>query len=535
MDSFYDSGNAGGNIPAGNANNNATNIPEYSVSDLSGSIKRVLEGTFGRVRVRGEVTELKRYPSGHVYLSLKDEGGKISGVIWRSAVPRLGLAPENGMEVIATGRVSSYGERSSYQLIIDRMEFAGEGALLARIEQLRQKFLQEGLFDLDRKKKLPFLPRIIGVITSPSGAVLHDICTTISRRFPRDILLWPVAVQGEGAAASVAHAIEKMGRLPHSLKGASEGAASGSGDPASGIMAPDVIIVARGGGSLEDLMAFNDERVVRAVANCPIPLISAVGHETDTTLIDFASDRRAPTPTAAAEMAVPLRSELVADLTHRTARLLGGLSAILQERKMGLQNIIARMPDLPGLLDTAQMKLEDRSQRLSLALPAVIMQARARLGAPQCHMPPPEGFLLYRRNALSSAGTGLKTAWQRDVQQKKMRLLQAPLRPDSITSRLDVQRARLEGVARHLEAVSPKALLGRGYVLVQDEAGRTVTSSAELEKHAIVTLHFADAPRMARLDPARHEATGTETANRPRNASKEDKRTEPNRQGYLSL
>lgn len=289
------------------------NVPEYSVSEISGAIKRTLEGGFARVRVRGEITELKRYPSGHVYLSLKDQGGKISGVIWRGSVSRLGMAPENGIEVIATGRVSAYGDRSSYQLVIDQMSFAGEGALLAKIEKLRQKLLAEGLFDAERKKKIPFLPRLIGLVTSSRGAVLHDILTTLSRRFPRSVLVWPVAVQGEGAAAQITAAIEGFSRVP--------------GRPD---LIPDLLIVARGGGSLEDLMAFNDETVLRAVAACPIPLISAVGHETDTTLIDYVSDQRAPTPTAAAEMAVPLRSEMVADLAHRGARLAGALSRQLQ-------------------------------------------------------------------------------------------------------------------------------------------------------------------------------------------------------------
>ncbi|EFH12926.1 exodeoxyribonuclease VII large subunit, partial [Teichococcus cervicalis] len=281
-----------------------SNTPEFTVSEISGAIKRTLEGEFGRVRVRGEITELKAYPSGHIYLALKDEGAKIRGIIWRFAVPRLSLRPENGMEVIATGKVSSYGERSDYQLIIDRIEFAGEGALLARIEQLRKKLGAEGLFDEARKKPLPLLPRLVGVVTSEKGAVIQDIRTTIARRFPRPILLWPVPVQGQGAAQQIAAAIDGFSRLP------------------PGIERPDVLIVARGGGSLEDLMAFNDEAVLRAAAACPIPLISAVGHETDTTLIDFVSDRRAPTPTAAAELAVPARAELLAGLAHSAARLL---------------------------------------------------------------------------------------------------------------------------------------------------------------------------------------------------------------------
>src|SRR5271166_364075 len=282
-----------------------SNLPEYSVSEISGAVKRTLETTFGRVRVRGELTEVKRYPSGHIYLALKDEGAKISGIVWKNAVLRLGMVPENGVEVIATGRISAFGERSSYQLIIERMEYAGAGALLARIEMIRQRLAAEGLFDAGRKRVLPGLPKVIGVVTSERGAVIQDIKTTIARRFPRPILVWPVPVQGEGAAERIAAAIAGFDAM---LAG---------GDPPR----PDVLIIARGGGSLEDLMAFNEEIVIRAAAACRIPLVSAVGHETDTTLIDFASDRRAPTPTAAAEMAVPARLELLADLSQRAARL----------------------------------------------------------------------------------------------------------------------------------------------------------------------------------------------------------------------
>ncbi|WP_237216831.1 exodeoxyribonuclease VII large subunit, partial [Falsiroseomonas oryziterrae] len=283
----------------------SSNVPEFSVSEISGAVRRTLEGAFGRVRVRGEITECKRYPSGHIYLSLKDENAKLESVVWRTAVPRLAVQPENGVEVIATGKLTTYADRSKYQLVIDRLEYAGEGALLARIEKLKAKLAADGLFDEARRKRLPLLPRVVGVVTSEAGAVIQDIRTTIARRFPRRILLWPVPVQGTGAAERIAAAIDGFGAL----------------QPDGPIPRPDVLIVARGGGSLEDLMAFNEEVVVRAAAACPIPLISAVGHETDTTLIDFASDRRAPTPTAAAELAVPARTELLAALDQTGARL----------------------------------------------------------------------------------------------------------------------------------------------------------------------------------------------------------------------
>ncbi|EHH69117.1 exodeoxyribonuclease VII large subunit [Gluconobacter morbifer] len=496
------------------------NVPQYSVSEISGAIKRTLESGFGRVRVRGEVTELKRYASGHVYLSLKDEGGKIAGVIWRGSVSRLGMAPENGNEVIATGRVSAYGERSSYQLIIDRMEFAGEGALLANIERLRRRLLDEGLFAPERKKPIPFLPMLVGVITSRSGAVLHDIRTTIARRFPRDVLLWPVPVQGEGAAARIAAAIEGMSvRQPRR---------------------PDVLIVARGGGSLEDLMAFNDERVLHAVATCPIPVISAVGHETDTTLIDLVSDRRAPTPTAAAEMAVPLRSELVADLAHRNARLTGALIRIMQTDRARLEQAAARLPDLPALLDSARMRLEDRSQRLDLALPSFVMRARSRLDAPgrqlpspelligrsrarlqalplpapdvlmarararltspAAHLPPPDLMLERARRDMNAASAALDMAWQRGIQNFQLRIERQRLSPEVLKSTIRLQRARLDGLGSHLEAVSPLAILSRGYALVQDSRGRPVTSAQAQPANGRVVLSFADGERGAKLD-----------------------------------
>ena len=292
------------------------NTPEFSVSELAGAVKKTLEGAFGRVRVRGEITEFKAYASGHQYFALKDEGAKIRAIIWKGVASRVGLKAENGVEVIATGRITSYPERSEYQLIVERLEYAGAGALLARIEALKAKLAAEGLFAPERRRPLPMLPRLIGVVTSAQGAVLQDIKTTIARRFPTTILLWPVAVQGDGAAEKIAAAIDGFSALR-------------AGGP---IPRPDVLIVARGGGSLEDLMAFNDEIVVRAAAACSIPLISAVGHETDTTLIDFVSDRRAPTPTAAAEMAIPARLELLADLAQKTARLTGALSRIANSR-----------------------------------------------------------------------------------------------------------------------------------------------------------------------------------------------------------
>src|SRR5580692_2633650 len=364
---------------------NVGNLPEFTVSEISGAIKRTLEGEFGRVRVRGEITEMKRYPSGHIYFSLKDESAKLSGIVWRNSVARLGLTPENGVEVIAIGRISAYGERSSYQMIVERMEYAGAGALLARIEMLRVRLAAEGLFDASRKLALPMLPRVIGVVTSERGAVIQDIRTTILRRFPRNLLVWPVAVQGEGAAEQIAAAIAGFDALPEAMR-------------------PDVLIVARGGGSLEDLMAFNEEIVLRAVAACRIPLISAVGHETDTTLIDFVSDRRAPTPTAAAEMAIPARADLLADLAQKAARLAGALAHVTRDRRLRLLRAERMLPDLPSLLGTARQRSDDRGDRLALALPRLLERQRATVAAFGGRLPDLPAMLVAARERVRDRG-----------------------------------------------------------------------------------------------------------------------------------
>jgi exodeoxyribonuclease VII large subunit len=446
----------------------ASNIPEYTVSEISGAVKRTLEGNFGRVRVRGEITELKRYPSGHVYFSLKDEGAKLAGVVWKSAVARLGMQPENGVEVIATGRISAYAERSSYQLIVERMEYAGAGALLARIEALRLRLAEEGLFAAARKPALPLLPAVIGVVTSERGAVIQDIRTTIARRFPRPILLWPVPVQGEGAAERIARAIAGFDALL----------------PDGPIPRPDVLIVARGGGSLEDLMAFNEEIVVRAAAACRIPLISAVGHETDTTLIDFAAARRAPTPTAAAELAVPARADLMADLAQTGARLIGALNRGMQEHRLRLSRAERGLPDLPALIGTARQRLDDRSERLRLALPNLVRGWSSRL---------------------ELAGSALGGALRHTMGLRRdgaVRIL-ARFSPAPLQARLREARATLSGATRHLEAVSPLAVLQRGYALVTDAGGRALTSAADVRPAARLRIRFADGEVGATADDTR--------------------------------
>jgi exodeoxyribonuclease VII large subunit len=464
-----------------------TNTPEFTVSELSGAIKRTLETAFARVRVRGEITEAKSYPSGHTYFSLKDEGGKIRAVIWKGTAGRVGLKPENGMEVIASGRISAYGDRSEYQLVVDRLEYAGEGALLARIEHLRKKLTAEGLFDAARKQPIPMLPAVIGVITSPKGAVLHDIQTTIARRFPRPILLWPVAVQGDGAAQQIADAIAGMDALPSHC-----------------IPRPDVLIVARGGGSLEDLMAFNEEVVLRAVAACRLPLISAVGHETDTTLIDFVSDRRAPTPTAAAEMAIPPRTELLADVAQKHARLLGAVSRATNERRLRLNTAASRLPDLPSLLGNARHRLDDRAQRLGLALPNLLAARRAALVAVERHIPDPHALLTARSNTLRLVSLRHQNSLLPFLhgQRNKAAALLGRVTPAPVAAMLREFRARLEGLEARLNAVSYQAVLARGFALVRDAAGKPVTSAAAVRPRARLVIRFNDGETGVTADSA---------------------------------
>ena len=486
-----------------------SNIPEYGVGDLGSAIKRTLEGAFGRIRVRGEMTEVKVWgSSGHIYLSLKDERGKIEAVCWKNSVPRLGLKPENGVEVIATGRITTYADRSKYQLVIERLEYAGEGALLKRIELLRQRLGEEGLFDGARKRPLPLLPRVIGVVTSESGAVIQDIRTTLARRFPRHVILWPVQVQGQGAAEQVAAAIRGFSAL----------------EPGGPVPRPDVVIVARGGGSLEDLMAFNEEVVVRAAAASTIPLISAVGHETDTTLIDFAADRRAPTPTAAAEMAIPARSDLLADVAQMAARLDGRVEARLRDARQRLRLANAGLPDLPGMVEAARQRLDDRAARLDAALPRFVAGRRlglARLGGALRH---PREVIAAKR-ALADALRGrLAAAMAAALVRRRGAPALARLSPTPVQARLRVAaerlaaagarldragadsraardgRLRLDTLAARLEAVSYTAVLRRGFALVQGADGGAVTSAAAVAPGARLTLTFGDGSAHVRAE-----------------------------------
>jgi exodeoxyribonuclease VII large subunit len=390
-------------LSAAQAFTGQSNQPEYTVSELAAALKRSVEENFSLVRVRGEVSGYKKPGSGHCYFALKDADAVLDAVCWRMTAIRLSVQPEDGMEVVATGRLTTYPGRSKYQLVVDSLELAGRGALLKLLEDRRRRLAAEGLFAAERKRKLPYLPEVIGVVTSPTGAVIRDILHRLADRFPRQVVVWPVAVQGENAAAQVAAAIEGFNRLA----------------PGGPVPRPDLIIVARGGGSLEDLMAFNEEIVVRAAAASAIPLISAVGHETDTTLIDHASDRRAPTPTAAAEMAVPVRLDLVAELGGKNARLAQGVARLFHERRLHLAGLARGLPDPHDLIGAAAQRLDDRAERLRLAIRGRLDAARTGLATARLHPAALVADIARARARLDDAALRLATAAGRAIAEQR--------------------------------------------------------------------------------------------------------------------
>ncbi|WP_379553135.1 exodeoxyribonuclease VII large subunit [Qipengyuania sp. DGS5-3] len=429
------------------------NAQAYSISEISARLKRTVEDQFGFVRVRGEISRVSRPRSGHVYTTLKDEKANLDAVIWKGNAARMSFEPEEGLEVIATGKLTTYPGQSKYQIVIERMELAGEGALLALLEKTKARLEAEGLFAPERKRAPPYLPRTIGVVTSPTGAVIRDILHRLADRFPSRVIVWPVLVQGQGAAEQVAGAVRGFSELPE-----------GHGDR------PDLVIVARGGGSIEDLWGFNEEAVVRAIADCTIPTISAVGHETDTTLADFAADRRAPTPTAAAEMAVPVRAELSATLGDFSAR---SRSAILRPVALGRERLTARaerMPKPEVLLQPQAQRLDDMAERLRRGLMDRAGKGREALG----------------RLRLSP------TVLQRGLRDGRQALAAQRLDPALVQRKITQSREKLAGQARLAEQLHPDRPLARGYVRVMSEAGTTLTDKAQAAKEAALTLKFRD-------------------------------------------
>jgi exodeoxyribonuclease VII large subunit len=455
-----------------------SNLPEFSVSEISVAVKRTLEGAFERVRVRGEVSKPNYHGSGHLYFSLKDENAVIDAVCWRGTVGRLKLRLEHGMELVVTGRVSSYAGSSKYQIVVEDVELAGEGALLKMLEERRKRLAAEGLFDAARKRKLPFLPDVIGVITSPTGAVIRDILHRLADRFPRHVLLWPVAVQGEGAAAQVAAAIEGFSRL----------------QPGGPVPRPDLLIVARGGGSLEDLMPFNEEIVVRAAAASAIPLIAAVGHETDVTLIDFAADRRAPTPTAAAEMAVPVRTELLDETADHGLRLSRAAQRLIAEQRVRVEGLARGLVDPARLLEELSQRLDGWTERLGQGLRAYLANRMERLTRLGAGLVTPRQLIDGKRLRLAEAAAALRQQAQRNVAAKE-RLFAgeaALLRRQAIDALIQRGRLRLESLAGLLDSYSYERVLARGFVLVRDAQDRPVTSAAKVKTGDALRLQFAD-------------------------------------------
>jgi exodeoxyribonuclease VII large subunit len=466
-----------------------SNVPEFSVSELSFALKRQLEGAFPRVRVRGEISQPSFPRSGHCYFRIKDENAVIDAVCWKMTLPRLGIRVEEGMEVIATGKITTYAGSSRYQIIIDRLELAGEGALLKLLEDRRKKLAAEGLFAQERKRSLPFLPEVIGVVTSPSGAVIRDILHRLSDRFPCRVLVWPVAVQGEKAATEVARAIAGFNRLPED----------------GPLPRPDVLIVARGGGSLEDLWAFNEEIVVRAAAASDIPLISAVGHETDTTLIDFASDRRAPTPTAAAEMAVPVRADLVAEVLDYGKRTIACMNRALREASTELAGLARGLGDPRRLIEERQQRLDVGGERLALATRALVERRgheleRARLTGPQAVILAKEQALVAEARVLEGAMRRYAGDTRQKIERTADRLEQFGERMQRCTETMLARSGdRIDQLGKLLESYSFHSVLNRGFALVRDQDGHPVLSAAGVGAGDIVGIEFGDGEVRARV------------------------------------
>jgi len=453
------------------------NAPALSVSELSGALKRTVEDRFGHVRVRGEISGFKRHVSGHCYLTLKDDKACIDGVVWKGQAAQMRFRPEDGIEVIATGKLTTYPGRSKYQIVIERMELAGQGALMALLDKRRRALAAEGLFDEARKQRLPFLPRTIGVVTSPTGAVIRDILHRLADRFPSRVLVWGVPVQGEGAAEKVAAAVRGFDALP--VDGP--------------VPRPDLVIVARGGGSIEDLWAFNEEVVVRAVAGCTIPIISAVGHETDTTLCDFAADRRAPTPTAAAEMAVPVRAELLAGIATIGQRIAQAARRDTGRSAERFASIARRLPTPDTLLGTQRQKLDDLSERLPRGLSRRLAEARGDLAHAAGALRP--RLLAARvereRATLDRLHRDLGRAASVPVQEARRRLDRHPLRLVTVTTRFADARQKLDQLWRVAQSLNPDLVLARGYARVEAE-GHVVPSAARAAEAGRMRLIFAD-------------------------------------------
>ncbi|SNZ05571.1 Exodeoxyribonuclease VII large subunit [Cohaesibacter gelatinilyticus] len=476
-------------MKAFNRMSQSTNAAEFTVSEISYAVKSSIEEQFGYVRVRGELGRVSRPASGHIYLDLKDDKSVLNGVIWRGAAQKMTVRPEQGLEVIATGKLTTFPGQSKYQMVIDRMEPAGAGALMALLEERKKKLAAEGLFAQERKKQIPYLPRVIGVITSPSGAVIRDILHRVADRFPVHVIIWPVRVQGETCAKEVANGIRGFNAL-------SEG-----GD----IPRPDLLIVARGGGSLEDLWGFNEEEPVRAAAESDIPLISAVGHETDVTLIDYAADLRAPTPTGAAEMALPVKSELLATLGDLHLRQSGAVLRMMERRRSDLRSAARALPQPKDLLALARQRFDMASSRLGQSLLASTMNHRNRFDTNSVRLRP--GLMLNK--------IAIQTERLTDRQDRLKRI--------SLLT-VEQKRTQLEAASRLLESLSHKGVLARGFALVRNRDHEMVRQAGQVSAGQGLSLEFSDGTVSVvagLLDPVdltpsdSNPATGNDDTNEP--------------------
>ena len=470
------------------------NEPEFSVSEISNAIKRLVEDEFSYVRIRGEIGRVSLPRSGHVYLDLKDEKSVIAGVIWKGVADKLITRPEEGMEVVARGRVTTFGGQSKYQIIIDDLRPAGVGALMAMLEKRKKQFQAEGIFESEHKIPLPYLPKIIGVVTSISGAVIKDILHRLNDRFPRKVVLWPVAVQGENCAKEVSRAIDGLNSLAKQ----------------NPLIAPDLIIVARGGGSIEDLWGFNEELVVRSAFKSIIPLISAIGHETDTTLLDYVADVRAPTPSAAAEMAVPVRHELLALLDNNEARLTRALSQILSNRSQRLLDFSRSLPRVFGLLEGPTQRLDSISTRLPTSLSSSVRLKKSRLVEISTGIKPASLFMRLEnsRSKFDLQSRQLKNLFAHFIVLKKQTLSSFFLRIESLSLKRDIQQeqknlkdlsfrlkkaydiiakdlgTKLQSIDRLRETLGYRQTLDRGYAIIRS-SDSVITDKSK-------TLHLTD-------------------------------------------
>jgi len=476
------------------------NAPEFTVSQISTAVKRTVEGAFDRVRIKGEVGRIFRAQSGHLYFDLKDDKAVLASIAWKGVAARLRTPPEEGMEVVATGKLSTFAQQSKYNFIVDDLSPAGLGALMIMLEKRKKALEAEGLFAPERKKPIPYLPEVIGVVTSPSGAVIRDILHRLRDRFPRKVLLWPVVVQGEKCAAEVASAIAGFNALT----------------PGGALPRPDVLIVARGGGSLEDLWGFNEELPVRAVANSAIPVISAVGHETDTTLIDFAADMRAPTPTAAAELAVPVRVDLLATLASFDERRVRGMASGLTNRRDRLRDLGRILPKPQAILGERVQGFDNLSARLDAALTGLAQRKRRELAERTGGFGPQilRGYLRVRHDQLARADR-LSSSLNRIVLHRRDQLSRTDrLTPDMLLRRLtDPKRAlsreaerlvraggaalerdseRLANLDRMRQTLGYKETLGRGYAVVRDDDGRVLGDLGAARGAEALNIEFKD-------------------------------------------